>query len=124
MSPGCARSEDCARVLTILTSDAHDATQGSAPRSTKRWLMPRTASSLALGSGLILLALAGGSGPLLAQTPFVDSTPSGMVAFFMSSGATCPPGWQAATQAQGRLILGAAAPAAPFGTALTGPTPP
>jgi len=35
-----------------------------------------------------------------------DQTPNGMVAFFMTSGAGCPPGWAVATAAQGRLLLG------------------
>lgn len=33
-----------------------------------------------------------------------DTTPSGMVAFFMLS--QCPTGWATATEAQGRLLLG------------------
>jgi hypothetical protein len=37
-----------------------------------------------------------------------DTSPSGMVAFFMSSGAGCPTGWTVATSAQGRLLVGVA----------------
>lgn len=83
--------------------------------------MPRATSFLV--SHLSVLALLGsGIVPAAAQT--ADTTPSGMVAFFMSSGSDCPPGWSVATQAQGRLILGAAAVGAPAGQPLADQTAP
>jgi hypothetical protein len=61
--------------------------------------------------GLVLLL--GGLGSITlgasgARAQTTDTTPEGMVAFFMSSGSTCPDGWTAASQAQGRLIVGVA----------------
>jgi len=53
----------------------------------------------------VLLPL-GIAAPTAAQTP--DTTPSGMIAFFMSSGVGCPTGWQIATQPQGRVLVGIA----------------
>ena len=41
-----------------------------------------------------------------AQTP--DSTPTGMVAFFMGDTGTCPVGWKVPDLPQGRMIVGAA----------------
>ena len=55
---------------------------------------------------LVLAVWASVSGVRPSPAQFTDTSPSGMVAFFMSSGAQCPSGWTAATQAQGRLILG------------------
>jgi hypothetical protein len=39
----------------------------------------------------------------------VDGAPSGIVSFFV--GETCPPGWQPAADAAGRLIVGVSDPA-------------
>jgi hypothetical protein len=67
-----------------------------------RWLSSPVESRRA-----VLLAVLGtalGVHPAAAQS--TDTSPSGMVAFFMSSGATCPTGWTAAALAQGRLIVG------------------
>lgn len=69
-----------------------------------------TRSPLALGfhstiTVLAIVASAYGARPAAAQsTP--DTTPSGMVAFFMSPVTQCPSGWATATIAQGRLLLG------------------
>lgn len=41
-----------------------------------------------------------------AQTP--DSTPTGMVAFFMGDTGTCPVGWKVPDLPKGRMIVGAA----------------
>ena len=65
-------------------------------------LSPRIGRRLAAPVFLLL----GIAAPTAAQTP--DTTPSGMVAFFMSSGAGCPAGWSLATNAQGRLLVGVA----------------
>lgn len=53
------------------------------------------------GSVLILACLL--AGPAGAQQ---DLSPSGMVAFFMTSGAACPTGWSVFQAGQGRLLVG------------------
>jgi hypothetical protein len=59
--------------------------------------------------GLLLVA---GLCGLFTGTPATaqDGTPSGMVAFFMA--AQCPSGWNAASVAQGRLVVGVTDPTA------------
>ena len=61
--------------------------------------------------------------PAAAQsTDTSDTSPSGMMAFFMATAAACPPGWTVATMAQGRLIVGVtngSAVGVQVGTALT-----
>jgi hypothetical protein len=50
-----------------------------------------------------------------------------MVGFFMMSGTTCPDGWTAPPEAQGRLILGVTDPARvgnKIGTPMSDQTPP
>ena len=79
----------------------------SAYRSQKPW---RRFGVVRAGSVAIGCALAiGVMSQAVAQTD--DQTPSGMVAFFMFSGTTCPAGWTAPPAAQGRLILGVTDPA-------------
>src|SRR3954454_10603994 len=48
--------------------------------------------------------------PVSAQQ--TDSTPSGMVAYFMTSGVGCPREWSAPANAQGRVLVGFSDPAA------------
>lgn len=50
--------------------------------------------------------------PAVAVAQPADETPSGMVAFFMFSGAGCPAGWTAYAPAAGRLILAVTDPQA------------
>src|SRR5262245_30685047 len=72
------------------------------------------------GAAAVLLASILSAGPAAAQS--TDTSPSGMVAFFMATAAACPPGWTAATMAQGRLIVGVtngSAVGTQVGTALT-----
>jgi hypothetical protein len=62
---------------------------------------------------------------VFAQTD--DQTPSGMVAFFMTSGSGCPAGWTAPPVAQGRLLLGVTDPTGvgkKVGTPMAAQTPP
>jgi hypothetical protein len=76
---------------------------------------------------LLLLLLS----PLAAPAAFAqssdDTTPSGMVAFFMTSSTTCMPGWSDFPQADGRLLLAVTTPAAvgvTQGTPMTDQTAP
>src|SRR5262245_46377364 len=67
-----------------------------------------------------VLACALSACPAAAQP--TDTSPSGMVAFFMATAAACPSGWTVATMAQGRLIVGVTSGSAvgtQVGTALT-----
>jgi hypothetical protein len=83
-------------------------------RSHKHWRR----FSVRAGSVAIACALANSVvTQVFAQTD--DQTPSGMVAFFMFSGTTCPDGWTAPSAAQGRLILGVTDPARVGSTAGT-----
>jgi hypothetical protein len=87
-----------------------------------QWLW-KTAARLSWRSSAVLLgaALLGGAGEAAAQ----DTSPSGMVAFFMAS--ACPAGWSLATSVQGRLIVGvtnAQDVGLTLGSALADQTPP
>jgi endonuclease/exonuclease/phosphatase (EEP) superfamily protein YafD len=60
---------------------------------------------------LLLLMLSSLVAPGTFAQSSEDTTPSGMVAFFMTSGTTCMPGWSAFPQAYGRLLLAVTNPA-------------
>jgi hypothetical protein len=69
----------------------------------------RLQASLAAGRTTCTFILAGALATAVgnhAAAQSTDETPSGMVAFFMMSGATCPTGWAIPQAAQGRLLLG------------------
>jgi hypothetical protein len=73
------------------------------------------------------IAVGSAAGSARAQVDGPDQTPSGMVAFFMMAGTTCPSGWTAPPEGQGRLILGVTDPARvgqQVGSPLADQTPP
>mgnify|MGYP000420334557 CR=1 FL=1 len=61
-----------------------------------------------LGAGLLAIFFsartAAGGDPGHEQGD--SDVPSGTVAFFVGDAQSCPPGWRAATEAQGRLVVG------------------
>lgn len=74
------------------------------PRASLSWVGVAAATAV----GMVLLGTVGPLGPSTASAGDGESTdvPVGTVAFFGRADGTCPAGWRAADQAQGRLLVG------------------
>jgi hypothetical protein len=97
--------------------DASPRSRPSHSSSRNRWAALRRAALPAVVALAALAALA--ARPAAGDGPPDDGAPHGMVSFFAGR-ATCPPGWMAATQVEGRMVVGVTA-ALQVGTAIGAP---
>ena len=83
---------------------------GAGPRPRRDGCALRRVASplgrVALTFGLLL------GGSVAAEAQSGDTTPAGMIAFFLTSGSRCPVGWSVPSKAQGRILVGVSDPKA------------